>query len=140
MPKVGRHRVRRAVLRLSCVIGIEFSNIGWTNEGDAKRVEERLRGVLDRESERSDRVVFLLLLRREDVFCENGVIMGPMSKSRNQILQDSKMKAVKAGVVTAGSVALAAASFPILATVTAVPAVVLAWQWWKHRAENGIRF
>jgi len=67
-------------------------------------------------------------------------MMGRMSKSRSQILDDSKMKALKAGVVTAGSVALAVASFPVLATVTAVPAVVFAWQWWKHRAENGIRF
>ena len=90
--------------------------------------------------ERSDRVVFLWSLMRERVVCTNRVIMGRMSKSRNEILEDSKKKALKAGVVTAGSVALAAASFPVLATVAAVPAAVLAWQWWKHRAENGIRF
>jgi ribonuclease PH len=63
-----------------------------------------------------------------------------MSKSRREVLEDSKKKAITAGVVTAGTVALAAASFPVLATVTAVPAVVFAWRWWKHRAENGIRF
>jgi ribonuclease PH len=66
--------------------------------------------------------------------------MGHMSKSRSQIVEDSKKKALKAGVVTAGSVALAVAGLPVFATVAAVPAVVFGWQWWKHRAENGIRF
>lgn len=63
-----------------------------------------------------------------------------MSKSRQDVLDESKKKAVKAGVVTAGTVALAAAGMPVLATAFAVPAAVLGWKWWKHRAENGIRF
>ncbi|MRG95621.1 hypothetical protein [Polyangium spumosum] len=63
-----------------------------------------------------------------------------MSKSRQDVLDESKKKAVKAGVVTAGTVVLAAAGLPVLATVAAVPAAVLGWKWWKHRAENGIRF
>lgn len=63
-----------------------------------------------------------------------------MSKSRTEVVEESKKKAVKAGVVTAGSVALAALGMPVLAGVAAVPAAVLGWQWWKHRAQNGIRF
>jgi ribonuclease PH len=63
-----------------------------------------------------------------------------MSESRSQVLEESKKKAVTAGVVVAGSVALAAAGLPVLATVAAVPAAVLGWRWWKHRKENGIRF
>lgn len=63
-----------------------------------------------------------------------------MSKSRSKVVEESKKKALKAGAVAAGSVVLAAAGMPVLATVAAVPAAVLGWQWWKHRAENGIRF
>jgi ribonuclease PH len=63
-----------------------------------------------------------------------------MSKTRKEVLEDSKKNALKAGVVTAGTVALAAAGMPIVAAVAAVPAAVLGWKWWKHRAENGIRF
>jgi hypothetical protein len=63
-----------------------------------------------------------------------------MSKSRNEVLEESKKNAVKAGVVTAGTVVLAVAGMPVLATVAAVPAAVLGWKWWKHRAQNGIRF
>jgi hypothetical protein len=64
----------------------------------------------------------------------------PMSESRSQVVQDSKKKAVKAGLVTAGTVVLAVAGMPVLATVAAVPAAVLGWRWWKHRTENGLRF
>jgi hypothetical protein len=63
-----------------------------------------------------------------------------MSKSRTEILEESKKKALKAGVVTAGTVALAVVGMPVLATVAAVPAAVLGYKWWKHRAENGIKF
>jgi hypothetical protein len=63
-----------------------------------------------------------------------------MSKSRSDVVAESRMKALKAGVVAAGSVALAVANLPVLATVAAVPAAVYGWQWWKHRAQNGIRF
>jgi len=63
-----------------------------------------------------------------------------MSKSRTEVVEESKKKAVKAGVATAGTIVLAAAGAPVLAAVAAVPAVVLGYKWWKHRAENGIRF
>lgn len=66
--------------------------------------------------------------------------MRRMSKSRSKVVEESKKKALKAGAVAAGSVVLAAAGMPVLATVAAVPAAVFGWQWWKHRAENGIRF
>jgi hypothetical protein len=63
-----------------------------------------------------------------------------MSESRSEVVKDSNKKAVKAGLVAAGSVTLAIAGAPILAAVAAVPAAVLGWRWWKHRTENGIRF
>lgn len=63
-----------------------------------------------------------------------------MSKSRKEVVEESKKNAVKAGVATAGAVALVALNLPVVAAVAAVPAAVLSWKWWKHRAENGIRF
>ncbi len=66
--------------------------------------------------------------------------MSNMIKSRSQVVEESRKKALKAGVVAAGCVVLAVANLPILATVAAVPAAVFGWQWWKHRAQNGIRF
>jgi hypothetical protein len=63
-----------------------------------------------------------------------------MSKSRAEVLAESRRKGVVAGVATAGTVALAAVGWPIAAVVAAVPAATLGYRWWKHRAENGIRF
>lgn len=63
-----------------------------------------------------------------------------MSKTRTDVLADSKKKGVAAGVATAGTVALAALGWPVTAVVAAVPAAVLGYRWWKHRAENGIKF
>jgi hypothetical protein len=63
-----------------------------------------------------------------------------MSKSRNEVVQESQIKGVQAGVATVATVALGVAVGPVAAAVAAVPAVVLGWRWWKHRAENGIRF
>lgn len=64
-----------------------------------------------------------------------------MSKSRSEVLSESKRKGVVAGVATAGAVAVGViVSSPVLGAVAAVPAAVLAWRWWKHRAENGIKF
>ena len=37
-------------------------------------------------------------------------------------------------------VVLAAIHWPVTAVIAAVPAAVLGMRWWKHRAENGIRF
>jgi len=63
-----------------------------------------------------------------------------MTDTRSQILAESKKKAVYAGVTTAAAVTLGVVGWPVTAAVTAVPAVVLGYRWWKHRAENGIRF
>jgi hypothetical protein len=63
-----------------------------------------------------------------------------MSKSRADVVQESKVKGFTAGVATVASVALGVAVGPAAAAIAAVPAAVLGWRWWKHRAENGIRF
>jgi hypothetical protein len=63
-----------------------------------------------------------------------------MSESRSTVLEQSKKKGIQAGAAAAATVVLVIANAPILATVAAVPAAVLGWRWWKHRAENGIRF
>ena len=63
-----------------------------------------------------------------------------MSKSRNEVVRESKVKGFTAGVATVATVALGVAVGPAAAAVAAGPAVVLGWRWWKHRAENGIRF
>jgi hypothetical protein len=63
-----------------------------------------------------------------------------MSKSRSEVLQESRRKGAVAGAAAAVTVALGvAASLPI-AVVAAVPTALLGWRWWKHRAENGIKF
>ncbi|MFO0664588.1 MAG: hypothetical protein U0174_11590 [Polyangiaceae bacterium] len=64
-----------------------------------------------------------------------------MSKTRSAVLAESKKKGVVAGVATAGAVAVGVTvASPVIAVVAAVPAVYLSWKWWKHRAENGIKF
>ncbi|WP_394832192.1 hypothetical protein LVJ94_37325 [Pendulispora rubella] len=63
-----------------------------------------------------------------------------MTQTRTDVLNESKKKGIAAGAVTAVSVTAAVAGAPFLATVAAVPAAVLAYRWWKHRAENGIKF
>ena len=64
-----------------------------------------------------------------------------MSKTRSAVLAESKKKGVVAGVATAGAVAVGVAvASPILGAVAAVPAIYFSWKWWKHRAENGIKF
>ena len=63
-----------------------------------------------------------------------------MSKGRTEVKEESTRKGVYAGVATAAAVGLGVAGFPIVAAVTAVPAAVLTYRWWKHRAENGIKF
>ena len=63
-----------------------------------------------------------------------------MSKTRRDVLAESRRKGVVAGAATVGTVAIGAlVSLPI-AAVAAVPTAFLAWRWWKHRADNGIRF
>ncbi len=63
-----------------------------------------------------------------------------MSKPRSEVLADSRRKAVVAGATTAAAVGVGLLGFPVTAAVAAVPAAVLTWKWWKHRAENGIKF
>ncbi|MGO8993564.1 MAG: hypothetical protein ACLQVI_09545 [Polyangiaceae bacterium] len=63
-----------------------------------------------------------------------------MSKTRSEVLEESRRKGVVAGVATAGTVALAAVGFPVTAVVAAIPAAFFGYRWWKHRADNGIRF
>ncbi len=63
-----------------------------------------------------------------------------MSKSRSEVLAESRRKATAAGATTAVAVGVGILGFPVTAAVAAVPAAVLAYSWWKHRAENGIKF
>ena len=69
-----------------------------------------------------------------------GTYVGAMSKPRNEVLEDSKRKATKAGVTAAAAIGVGIAGFPVTAVLVGVPAAVLTWRWWKHRAENGIKF
>jgi hypothetical protein len=63
-----------------------------------------------------------------------------MSKSRSEVVQESKVKGITATVATVATVAVGVTLGPAAAVVAAVPTAVLGWRWWKHRAENGIRF
>jgi hypothetical protein len=64
-----------------------------------------------------------------------------MSKSRNEVVQESKMKGFAAGAAAVATVVVGVTlASPVAAVVAAVPTAVLGWRWWKHRAENGIRF
>jgi hypothetical protein len=63
-----------------------------------------------------------------------------MSKTRSEVLEESRRKGFAAGAATAATITLGAvAGFPV-AVVAAVPTAWLGWRWWKHRAENGIKF
>ncbi len=63
-----------------------------------------------------------------------------MSKTRSEVLAESQKKGLAAGVTTAGAVALGALVAVPLGVVAAVPAAYFSYKWWKHRAENGIKF
>jgi hypothetical protein len=63
-----------------------------------------------------------------------------MSKTRREVLEESRRKGAWAGGAAVVTVALGAAVSLPLAAVAAVPTAVLGWRWWKHRAENGIKF
>ncbi|MDB4995684.1 MAG: hypothetical protein JWM74_3116 [Myxococcaceae bacterium] len=63
-----------------------------------------------------------------------------MSKTRTEVLEESKRKGVLAGVATVATVAGVALGAPIVAVVAAVPATYFGYRWWRHRAENGIKF
>jgi hypothetical protein len=63
-----------------------------------------------------------------------------MSKTRTEVLEESRRKGLAAGLVSAASVTAGVVIAWPLAVVCAVPAAVLSYRWWKHRAENGIKF
>jgi hypothetical protein len=63
-----------------------------------------------------------------------------MSKSRQEVVSDSRRKGFVAGAAAVATVAIGATIGLPVAAVAAVPAAVLSWRWWKHRAENGIKF
>jgi hypothetical protein len=63
-----------------------------------------------------------------------------MSKSRNEVITESKKKGFVAGTAATAAVVLGVAVSPVAAAFAAVPAAWYSYKWWKHRAENGIRF
>jgi hypothetical protein len=63
-----------------------------------------------------------------------------MSKSRQEILEESRRKGTVAGVAAVATVALGATIGLPIAVVAAVPTALLGYRWWKHRAANGIKF
>lgn len=63
-----------------------------------------------------------------------------MSKTRREVLEDSRRKGVLAGAGAVATVALGATVGLPVAVVAAVPTAWLGYRWWKHRAQNGIKF
>jgi hypothetical protein len=63
-----------------------------------------------------------------------------MTKSRREVVEESRRKGVVAGAATVATVALGAVAGPAAAVVAALPAAWLGYRWWRHRAENGIKF
>ncbi len=63
-----------------------------------------------------------------------------MSKSRSEVLEESRRKGAVAGAAAVATVALGATVGLPIAVVAAVPTVWLGVRWWKHRARNGIKF
>ena len=66
--------------------------------------------------------------------------MRAMSKSRSEVLEESRRKGVRAGAAAAATVVIGAAIGPVTAVIAAVPTAYLGWRWWTHRAKNGIKF
>lgn len=63
-----------------------------------------------------------------------------MSETRSSVLSESRKKGLLTGLSTAAAVTAGVAIGPFVGAVAAVPAAYLGWKWWKHRAQNGIRF
>ena len=63
-----------------------------------------------------------------------------MSKSRSEVVQESRNKGLAAGAATVATIAVGVVVSAPVAVIAAVPTAILGWRWWKHRAENGIRF
>ena len=66
--------------------------------------------------------------------------MEGMSKSRTEVLEESRRKGLKAGTAAAATVVIGVAIGPVTAALAAVPTAYLGWRWWTHRAKNGIKF
>jgi len=65
---------------------------------------------------------------------------GAMSKSRSEVVQESRIKGIAAGAAAVATVTVGVVVSAPVAIVAAVPTAILGWRWWKHRAENGIKF
>lgn len=63
-----------------------------------------------------------------------------MAKSRKEVLEESKKKGIVAGASAAATVAIGVVVGGPLTVVAAVPTAIFGYRWWKHRAENGIKF
>jgi hypothetical protein len=63
-----------------------------------------------------------------------------MGKTRQEVLEESRRKGLVAGAGTVATITLGVVGMPFAAALAAVPTAWLGWRWWKHRAENGIRF
>ena len=63
-----------------------------------------------------------------------------MTKSRREVVEESRRKGFTAGAATVATVALGVTVSLPVAAVAAVPTAWLGWRWWRHRAENGIKF
>ena len=63
-----------------------------------------------------------------------------MAKTRSEVVAESRSKGVRAGAAAVTSVALGVVGLPVAAAVGGAATAWLGWRWWKHRAENGIKF
>lgn len=63
-----------------------------------------------------------------------------MSKTRTEVLEESRKKGLVAGATTVGAITAGVLVAPVAGALAAVPAAYLAYKWWKHRSENGIKF
>ena len=66
--------------------------------------------------------------------------LSAMSKTRTQVLEESRKNGIVAGATTAGAIAAGVLVAPFAGAVAAVPAAYLTYKWWRHRAQNGIKF
>jgi hypothetical protein len=63
-----------------------------------------------------------------------------MSKTRSEVLAESQRKGMAAGAAAVATVTLGIVVAAPVAAIAAIPTAVLTYRWWRHRAENGIRF
>jgi hypothetical protein len=55
-------------------------------------------------------------------------------------MEESRRKGIVAGTAAAATVVLGVAVSPVVGAFAAVPAAYWGYRWWRHRAENGIKF